>query len=208
MNIIVFRNFAIALVALFALVACDGEEDQGDDPIACLDIYEPVCGKAEATINCVTTPCPTHMYSTYGNSCYAELDEALIAFPGECEGLENQVSFADPPVNILEFADDPEEGSNTDILLAEIDGDVLNLEVQYSGGCSDHEFTLYVSNDFMESNPVQSETVLSHIEQDPCDSVVTDDISFDLLPIREFYRRSYGEDSSGIILLGIEFYDW
>lgn len=204
----IFYNSVAAILLAALLIACDGESDEDTSQIACIEIYEPVCAKAEATINCVTEPCPTHVYATYGNSCYALHDEALVAFPGDCGRLYGQVSFNDPPIHIFELADNPQEGADTEILFAEIEGDVLKLEVQYAGGCSEHEFALYLGSEFLESNPVQSETLLSHITEDTCEQLIVDNLRFDLLPIREFYRRSYGETSSGIILRGIEFYDW
>ena len=36
-----------------------------------------------------------------------------------------------------------------------IDGDILKVNLSYSGGCETHQFTLVASNTFLESFPVQ-----------------------------------------------------
>ena len=207
------RNSILGLaitVSLSFLSACDGASDENEEAQwTCATVYDPVCAKAQASINCVTMPCPTHLYSTHSNSCVAQnAHSAAIAFPDECEGLEDQASFADPPIQILELAEDPAAGADTTINLAEISGDIIELEVQYAGGCEDHEFNLYASSSFMESNPVQSEVLLEHITTDTCESLVTETLRFDLLPIREHYQRAYGNNSSGIILGNLGLYDW
>jgi len=83
-----------------------------------------------------------------------------------------------------------------------IDGDQLHLEVTYSGGCATHEFELYGSRVLLESYPVQAEILLSHdANDDPCDAITTEELVFDLLPLKQAYLQAYVDE--GPILLRI-----
>src|SRR5690606_33777216 len=94
------------------------------------------------------------------------------------------------------------------ITKAEIDNNLVTLEVSYAGGCKPHEFNLIVSSLFMESNPVQTESILSHVTEDTCEALVTEKLTFDLLPIREFYQRIYGPGAGSINIQGIGLYSF
>lgn len=179
-----------------------GDEGDGDNNLVCTAQYDPVCAKAPATINCITAPCESHQYSTYGNACTTGWADASITFAGECEGLEERLAFADQPIRIYPPENPPEEGFAVAIIQSSIEGNILTMEVSYSGGCLEHEFYLASSGAFMESIPLQLATVLIDAaeEEDPCDSIVNRVISFDLLPLQEIYRRSY-QNTSGEILL-------
>ena len=81
-----------------------------------------------------------------------------------------------------------------------LNGDLLKIKVSYSGGCKEHIFTL-ISSGFMESNPVQVNLVLSHnANNDSCEAWLTEDLSFDLSPLKQAYQQAYSEDSATIIL--------
>ncbi len=176
--------------------------DDGGDAggYACIALYDPVCAKAPVTINCITTPCPTHDYSTYGNSCNAGSAGAETSFDGECVSIEDRLAFSDRPIVIVASDDLLDAGFETTVLQALLDGDVLTLEVQYSGGCVEHEFYLSTDGAFMESLPVQLATVLSNPTEDACDGIERRSISFDLIPLQELYRKGYQEASGEILL--------
>ena len=81
-----------------------------------------------------------------------------------------------------------------------LSSDVLVLAVQYGGGCTHHDFKLFGSKLFLESNPPQVEIVLSHNENgDQCKALITDSLRFSLTRLRELYQSSYG--SKGTLLL-------
>lgn len=61
-----------------------------DDPVSCTEEYAPVCAVRETGVVCVTEPCPTHEYATYGNRCKAKADNAIPVFNGECGDLEGE----------------------------------------------------------------------------------------------------------------------
>lgn len=76
---------------------------------------------------------------------------------------------------------------------ASVAGDVLTLHLTHGGGCRTHTFALHSSGAFLESYPVQVLAQLSHDGAgDPCRALVLHVEHFDLKPLRELYRKSYG----------------
>ena len=74
-----------------------------------------------------------------------------------------------------------------------LSADRMTIAVAYSGGCADHTFTLHACDVFLESWPPQSDVMLVHADpDDPCDAVVTEDVVFDLVPLKDTYRASQG----------------
>ncbi|MGB1580392.1 MAG: hypothetical protein ACPHER_02670 [Nevskiales bacterium] len=54
-------------------------------PQICTYEYQPVCGLRDTGIRCVTTPCPSAEWKTYGNACSACGDTKVSGYvPGEC----------------------------------------------------------------------------------------------------------------------------
>lgn len=54
-------------------------------PEMCIEIYQPVCGLVDTGIRCITTPCPSTDYKTFGNSCTACADPNVTGYiDGEC----------------------------------------------------------------------------------------------------------------------------
>jgi hypothetical protein len=82
------------------------------------------------------------------------------------------------------------------ILGARIEGDLLNLDVEFGGGCSEHEFALVHSGGFRESFPVQTDLRLMHdANGDPCRALVQRMLVFDLTPLKQVYLTSYAAPS-------------
>jgi len=46
--------------------------------------YDPVCGRKDTGIRCITTPCDSTEDITYGNSCQLGADNAEFLYEGEC----------------------------------------------------------------------------------------------------------------------------
>lgn len=79
--------------------------------------------------------------------------------------------------------------------------DILEINVSYSGGCEEHEFSLFGSSSFNESSPVQIEVVLSHNDNnDPCDGICAEKLAFDLSPLKEKWQEAYQQNSGTIII--------
>jgi hypothetical protein len=84
------------------------------------------------------------------------------------------------------------------------DVDILEINVSYSGGCEEHEFSLFGDSSFKESLPVQIKVVLSHNDNDdPCDGIYTEELAFDLSPLKEKWQEAY-QQNSGIIIIWLE----
>ena len=84
---------------------------------------------------------------------------------------------------------------------ATITDDTLNISVSYSGGCEDHQFTLVVSDTFLESFPVQLHASLAHnANGDLCKAWLTEDYHFDLTPIKTMYQNAYRQEAGTIVL--------
>ena len=99
--------------------------------------------------------------------------------------------------NLLDLKQDPFE-----ILEPSISNNVLNLKVKFSGGCSAHDFSIIGVTPFMESNPVQIKVVFGHDDNDdPCDSIISSEIKFDLTPLKQEYIQSYPGSIDGEIWL-------
>jgi hypothetical protein len=82
----------------------------------------------------------------------------------------------------------------------------LIVNVSYGGGCEEHEFAL-ISTSFMESYPVQVNVVLSHEDNDdPCDAWITEEMIFNLHPLKNSFQESYNE-KSGTIIINLERWD-
>ncbi len=97
---------------------------------------------------------------------------------------------------------DPGAPTDTKVIsAAAVVGDSLAVTVTYSGGCEEHLFGLCWDGAFAESNPVQVSTFISHDSmQDPCDALPSEELIFDLLPLRAAYESSYQSDTGAIII--------
>ncbi|MCE2413883.1 hypothetical protein J4G07_07765 [Candidatus Poribacteria bacterium] len=84
---------------------------------------------------------------------------------------------------------------------ATITGDMLTINVSYSGGCKNHQFTLVASDSFLESFPVQLRAYIIHnANRDTCEARPTEDYRFDLTPIKTLYQEAYRQKAGTIIL--------
>ena len=86
---------------------------------------------------------------------------------------------------------------------AVIDGDILTLDVSYSGGCEPHEFTLVISESFDDDvEPVELRTVLAHdANNDSCEAFLTEKYIFDLDVIKTRYQDIYQQNAGTLVLL-------
>ncbi len=88
-------------------------------------------------------------------------------------------------------ADWPTDG--VDVGGASAEGGTLVLELSYGGGCSDHRVDVVAWGGWLESLPVQLNVAVVHDDgDDPCDAIVTEERSFELLPLVDAYVEAYG----------------
>ena len=76
----------------------------------------------------------------------------------------------------------------------QIDGDVITLDIQFAGGCEEHEFELFMSPaEFLESRPVQADLYLRHDGNgDACEALLQRSVAFDLRPVAHQHQILYG----------------
>lgn len=172
-------------------------------PVACPAVFDPVCAKKEnKSVACVTEPCRTFEYKTYGNSCSAAAQFAVFSFAGSCDiyGLEERLSFKDTPVRLDFKADKSLQSVN--FIEASITGDVLTAKVAYSG-CDVQPINFTVDTIFLESFPVQANNYFSKTVNDACQAFFEQEYTFDLLPLQAAYKTLYQAESGEIILRDI-----
>lgn len=200
------HRLGASIVKLAACAASsEGKPANGPLPIGCTKEYAPVCALAKADIACITAPCPTHAYATYGNACMAGADLAQISFAGECGGLEGSVTFGEPPVTLVERQ--PENDDNVQVVSAEIEGDILTATVNYSG-CGPQHVSLVIFDAFRESDPVQVGAVFQLQEQQLCDALLTGTYRYDLRPLKARYQAAYQTESGRIAIPALGLYEF
>lgn len=81
----------------------------------------------------------------------------------------------------------PDEGYPSDaaqINSVVLEGNSLNIEVTYQGGCQQHTFKLYAWSAFLESVPPQGTLYLSHdANKEECTDEIVHQLTFDLTPL-------------------------
>jgi hypothetical protein len=83
-----------------------------------------------------------------------------------------------------------------------IEADELVLDISYSGGCEDHDFTFCTdaSHNFLESFPVQYDIVVTHdAHGDACEAELAHDLRLDLTGIRNLMEEVYPGSESVIL---------
>ena len=144
----------------------------------------------------------------------------LILFAVGCEGqLKEIVTKPDDsplPVTTISvkpggkpdpgtvFIGDPNAAFGTDryvLNTVAVTNDTLILNVSFGGGCKTHQFTLVASESFLESFPVQLHISLAHnANGDLCRAWLTEDLQFDLTPIKTMYQEAYRQKAGTLIL--------
>lgn len=75
--------------------------------------------------------------------------------------------------------------------------DILVMDVHYAGGCENHDFALIISTGFEKSNPVQTDVLLSHDNNDDsCEAYIGEKLQFNLTPLKDLYITRYGRPGS------------
>src|SRR5690606_15927439 len=69
------------------------------------------------------------------------------------------------------------------LLSANIKGDFLEIEVEYSGGCRVHSFQLLGDSEFTKDDPTKINVFLIHEDNDdPCDALQRETLRYNLTP--------------------------
>ncbi len=95
----------------------------------------------------------------------------------------------DPPKTAVVMVDDIQQVAavgryNVEAARIRKDTGKLEIDVTVSGGCKEHDYTLYVSRAFRESVPLQTDAYLVHYGNgDLCEALIYETVSFDLGPL-------------------------
>lgn len=86
-----------------------------------------------------------------------------------------------------------------------IEEDTLHVIVSHGGGCEEHVYEIcWPDQAFMESEPVQVALEIWHdANDDMCDAYLTEELAFDLTPLRDAWHDSYGA-GPGIITIHVD----
>ncbi|KPK62044.1 MAG: hypothetical protein AMS21_08305 [Gemmatimonas sp. SG8_38_2] len=159
----------------------------------------------------------THAGTDFGDQCcdqfhytveYREGDRGSIvsgatgSLPGDLSraiGELHQLLSGTLPV-IIDWPSRPDNWPHDPLMLRDfaLEGPILELEVEYGGGCESHDHDLVAWGGWMESFPVQVNVLLSHEDRDdPCDALIHRTLRFDLTRLREDYVASYRDGGPG-----------
>ncbi len=85
-----------------------------------------------------------------------------------------------------------------------LDGDLLQVDASYGGGCETHVLDGCWDGSFAESDPVQVWAFVSHeSNDDACDAVLSSTVEIDLTPMKAAYQAGY-QTQTGMITIHLE----
>ena len=87
------------------------------------------------------------------------------------------------PINVkkAQIGDVTQESAQTTITSVNLEGNILSLDIEYSGGCQDHSFEFIGSAAVMKSLPAKRAVKLVHDSNgDTCRELVSETIKFDI----------------------------
>jgi hypothetical protein len=120
---------------------------------------------------------------------------AIQSVVNELAGLVSETLsiIVDPALHVPALPADPVQ-----ILGASIAGSLLSVDLEFSGGCTTHAFALFLSQEWMESFPVQIVAFLAHDDRDDaCDGIVRRTVRFRLQPLEQAYVAAYPGEAPG-----------
>ena len=86
----------------------------------------------------------------------------------------------------------PSELNKVRILDTKIIGDILQIKIEYSGGCEKHDFNLIFNGVWKRSLPPKISLFLEHkFEHEKCKSLVSKIIEFDIKKLKEKNNEVY-----------------
>jgi Pacifastin inhibitor (LCMII) len=141
--------------------------------------------------NCVECTCNDGMWQCPEIGCETDGDTEGPGMSGDpFDGPEIEQCAEDTPRDVVS------------IEAVELAGDTLTIELDHSGGCGPNLLGL-CHGGFAESDPVQIQAYVAHESQDPCETVESETLTFDLVPLRQAYVEAYRSET-GTISIGLD----
>jgi hypothetical protein len=98
---------------------------------------------------------------------------------------KNKSNQAVSAITVHESYSYPKDAAPFEITKASIKGDILTLDVSYSGGCKDHSFSLHGTKMYMKSMPPKLGIFLEHeANGDSCRELKTEQLNFNISEIK------------------------
>ena len=106
---------------------------------------------------------------------------AVSALLFACNNTKEVLAIDPIDVKNAQIGDVMQESAQTTITGVKLEGNILTLNVEYSGGCQDHSFEFVGSAAIMKSLPPKRSVKLVHNSNgDTCRELVTETIKFDI----------------------------
>lgn len=122
-----------------------------------------------------------------------------ITFPDQNSSHQPDVSKR-ATQNIIITTGSIPKGDSFSVVNSKIVGKQLQIDVSYSGGCSQHDFNLYWNGAYQESFPPQVRMKLVHdAKKDTCERLITETLAFDIQRLQPSIIRlttSFGDVKS------------
>ena len=130
----------------------------------------------------------------YPTSVFIDYDERIA---DEERGF-NVTLETQPSIQLMAQIPDAAASDAFRLLEANVSGDLLEIEVEYGGGCREHLFEIVANpNAFLESDPLQANIYMTHeSNNDPCKAFVREKLTFSLRPLKEAFRALYPNANS------------
>lgn len=97
-----------------------------------------------------------------------------------------------------------ERGTTYDVAGISLSGEDLTITVGYSGGCSEHTFTLcWPAQAFTATEPPEVTLELFHQTDDHCEAYLNEDVVVSLAPLREAWAAENPGVDGGVIVVNV-----
>lgn len=118
-----------------------------------------------------------------------------------CNNTKEVLDIDPIDVKKAQIGDVTQESAATTITSVKLEGNIITLGVEYSGGCKDHSFELIGSEAAMKSMPAKRAVKLVHNSNgDTCRELVSETIKFDIRAL------AYMEKTGSEIVLMLDGY--
>lgn len=195
---------------------CDDVQQSFEDAAAeirsCTEDAE--CGQVLTGTSCGCTRDWVARLDADPTEFYALLDDAAscdLGLDGVCDcpeayGFECADSTCAWDYDMGAYLPDcqADHGDPYDVGGVTLEGDTLTVTLSAGGGCEDHDWALcWPDGSFAESDPVQAFLEVWHDDHDDaCDAIISEDVAFDLVPLKTAWQDAYG-GGSGTILISV-----